>query len=163
MEDEKVTAARRNEVGYCGNYCRICHWYNDSLRKPAAQLLKLVKENFEVALWINYKGGKSEEVIKGLETLSNSACAFNCKGGSGWGACPVRKCCIARGFDFCFDCLEFPCKKNWGEKSEHANVFTTNKIKRLQEIKELGLEEWIKKQWEWLPSSHDPRKSKLKL
>jgi len=139
---------RKNEVGYCGNYCRVCYWYNDALRKPAARLLELVKKHFEVAGWINYKGGNSEETIKGLEILSRSACAYNCKGGSGWGGCPVRKCCIAKGFNFCFECPEFQCERNWGEKGEHANIFAADKIRRLQEMKTIGVEEWIKKQWE---------------
>jgi hypothetical protein len=148
MESNRMSGARRNEVGYCGNYCRTCYWYTDALRKPASQLLELVKNNFEVAGWINYKGGDSEKTLKGLEILSKCACTFNCKGGSGWSGCPVRKCCITKGFDFCFECLEFPCERNWGEKSEHTNVFTADKIKQLQEMKEIGVEEWIRKQWE---------------
>ena len=39
MESDQMREARRNEVGHCGEYCRTCHWYNDALRKPAAQLL----------------------------------------------------------------------------------------------------------------------------
>ena len=147
MESEKVVGARRNDIGYCGEYCRTCHWYTDALRNPATQLLELVKSHFEVSAWIGYKGGNSEETIKGLEILSKCACAFNCKGGGGWSGCPVRKCCNAKSFDFCFECPEFPCETNWGEKSEHANVFTATKIKRLQQMKEVGVEEWIEKQW----------------
>jgi len=147
MESEKMTGARKNEVGYCGVYCRTCHWYTDALRKPAAQLLDLVKSHFEVRGWINYKGGNSNATIQGLEILSKCACPFNCKGGGGWSDCPVRKCCVAKRVDFCFECAEFPCERNWGDKSEHANVFTIPKIKRLQEMKEIGVEEWIKKQW----------------
>lgn len=147
MKNKKLTEARRNEVGYCGDYCRTCHWYTDALRKPATQLLDLVKRHFEVPMWINYKGGNSNETIKGLEILSKSACTFNCKGGGGWDGCPVRKCCAAKGFDFCFECPEFPCKQNWGKKSKHANVFTANKIKRLQAMKKIGVQEWISTQW----------------
>jgi len=147
MKSESVKEARRNEVGYCGEYCRTCHWYTDALRKPAAQLLELVKKHFEVAGWVNHKGGRSKETIKGLGILSKSACAFNCKGGGGWSGCPVRKCCIAKGIEFCFECPEFPCERNWSEKSEHANVFTADKTKRLQEMKEIGVEEWINRQW----------------
>ena len=79
MESENTRKARRNEVAYCGCYCRTCHWYSDSMRKPAVQLLELVKANFEVAGWINEKGGSSTETLKGLEILSKSACAFNAK------------------------------------------------------------------------------------
>ena len=147
VETKKVREARSNEVGYCGNYCRACHWYTDALRKPATQLLDLVKKHFEVAEWINYKGGNSTETIKGLDILSKSACTFNCKGGGGWSGCPVRKCCIAKGLNFCFECPEFPCERKWGEKSEHPEAFTADMIKRLQEIKKIGVEEWIEKQW----------------
>jgi len=134
--------ARRNEIGYCGNYCRTCHWYTDVLRTPAKQLLNLVKAHFEVEGWID-----SKETIKGLEILSKSACAFNCKGGSGWSGCPVRKCCIEKGIEFCFECSEFPCETNWSEKSVHSNVFNKAKKERLLEMKAVGVEEWIKKQW----------------
>jgi hypothetical protein len=148
-EDEKsAMAARMNEVGYCGDYCRTCHWYTDAIRKPAAQLMDLVKSHFEVAGWINYKGGNSQETIKGLEILSKCTCAFNCKGGGGWGDCPVRKCCSEKGVDFCYECTEFPCELNWGDKSKHANIFNAKKMKRLQEMKEMGVEEWVNKQWE---------------
>jgi hypothetical protein len=147
MENEKMKQARRNDVAYCGDYCRTCHWYTDAMRKPAAQLLELIKSHFEVGLWINEKGGNSKETIKGLEILSKGACSFNCKGGSGWTGCPVRKCCIEKGVEFCFECSEFPCAQ-WDEKGRYANVFNKAKKERLQKMKELGIEEWIKKQWE---------------
>lgn len=144
----KAAEARRNEVGYCGIYCRTCHWYTDAMRKPASQLLDVAKSHFEVAMWVDSKGGNSKETLKGLEILSKSACTYNCKGGGGWDGCPVRKCCGSKGLDFCFECPEFPCESNWSEKSEHANVFTSNKIKRLQLMKEIGVEEWIRRQWQ---------------
>jgi hypothetical protein len=148
LENDKAKRARKNEVGYCGDYCRNCYWYTDALRKPTTQLLDLIKSHFEVAGWINYKGGNSTETTKGLEILSKAACAFNCKGGGGWGGCSVRTCCTAKSVDFCFDCIEFPCEKNWGEKSEHANIFSKTKKERLQKMKEIGVEEWIRAQWE---------------
>jgi len=147
MECEKAAEARRDEVGYCGEYCRTCHWYTGAMREPAAQLLDLVKSHFEVALWVDYKGGNSKETIRGLDILSKATCTYNCKGGGGWDTCPVRKCCGARGFDFCFECSEFPCETNWGDKSKHANIFTTEKLKGLQLMKKIGIEEWIKRQW----------------
>jgi len=147
MMEEKMKNARVSEVAYCGAYCRTCYWYNSELRETAEHLLKLVKGHFEVAGWINYKGGDSEATIKGLEILSKSTCSFNCKGGGGWSGCPVRKCCIAKDIDFCFECTDFPCA-NWDEKGEHSDVFTADKKRKLLEMKEIGVEEWIKKQWE---------------
>jgi hypothetical protein len=116
------------------------------MRKPAVQLLDLVKANFEVAGWINEKGGNSTETIKGLEILSKCACAFNCKGGSGWTGCPVRSCCVTKGVEFCFECSDFPCV-NWDEKGKLSNVFNSSKKKRFQEMKEIGVEQWVKNQW----------------
>lgn len=147
MESTKLKEARRNEIGYCGNYCRTCHWYTDVIRTPAKQLLSLVKAHFEVEGWINHESGSSKETIKGLEILSKCACAFNCKGGSGWSGCPVRKCCVTKGIEFCFECSDFPCEANWGEKGPYSKVFNKTKIERLREMKAIGVEEWIKKQW----------------
>jgi len=151
MKNEERIKARKNEIGYCGLYCRTCCWYagvSQWFGYPAKRLLCILKGPNWVAGLIDSEGGDSEGVIKGLEILSKSGCISNCKGGSGWHECPVRKCCIVKGIDFCFECPEFPCERNWGEKSEHANVFTADKIKLLQEMKKIGVEEWIKKQWE---------------
>lgn len=56
MQREKVSGSRRNEVAYCGEYCRTYHWYNDALGKPATQLLGLVRQHSEVVGWLNYRG-----------------------------------------------------------------------------------------------------------
>jgi hypothetical protein len=147
MESENARKARRNEIGYCGCYCRTCHWYSDAMRKPATLLLEQLKAHFEVPMWINSKGGSSPETLKGLEILSKGACAFNCKGGSGWTGCPVRTCCVDKDVEFCLECSEFPCV-TWDEKGKHSSVFSKAKKERLQEMKKIGVEEWIKKQWE---------------
>jgi hypothetical protein len=68
------------------------------------------------------------------------------KGGSGWTGCPVRSCCATKGIEFCFECSDFPCA-NWDEKGKFSNVFNSSKKKRLQEMKEIGAEEWVKRQW----------------
>lgn len=134
--EEKMKSARVNEVAYCGAYCRTCYWYNGELRDTAEHSLILVKGHLEVAGWIDYKGGDSKATMKGLEILSKSTCSFNCKGGGGWSGCPVRKCCTAKDIEFCFECTDFPCA-NWDEKSEHSNVFTSDKKKKLLEMKKL--------------------------
>jgi hypothetical protein len=142
---EKLKKARANEVAYCGGYYRICYWYNGEIQEPAKRLLDLVQGQFEVAGWVNQKGGDSKVTIKGLEILSKSVRSFNCKGDGGWSGCPVRKCCTEKGVDFCFECQDFPCA-NWDEKGKHSNVFTPEKKKELLEMKEIRVEEWIKKQ-----------------
>jgi hypothetical protein len=93
------------------------------------------------------KAATLRKLLGDLKYSRNAPVPSIAGGGGGWSNCPVRKCCIAKGLDFCFECPEFPCERIWGEKSEHANVFTADKTKRLQEMKEIGVEEWIKKQW----------------
>jgi len=36
----------------------------------------------------------------------------------------------------------------WDKKGKLAKIFNVTKKKRLLEIKEIGAEEWIKRQWE---------------
>ena len=147
MKDEKKKKVGGTvvgyEVGYCGRYCRMCHSEKDAMRKAAMLLLDQVKNHIGVARTINRKGGKCEETIKGLEILSKYACMFNCKGGGGWSGCQIRKCCVAKGFNFCYECPDFACKENWGK----WKAFSDAEIKQLQEMKEIGMKEWIKKQW----------------
>ena len=132
---------RKKVISYCGDYCLRCDWYMGRIKEPADQLLVLIKKRLELKGWI--KGGcNPDNFIKGLEWLSKSGfCTYTCKGGSGWGGCPVRKCCEEKGFSFCFECEEFPCKK-WGKWP-----FDQEKIQNLRKIKEVGVETWIKKQW----------------
>lgn len=102
--------------------------------------LKFIAENYDVC---NY-----EELRRGLEWLSTKAYCRggNCRAGDGWADCPVRKCCVAKGIDFCFQCEEFPCKL----LSEHelfGELFGEKYVRRLREIKEEGLESWIKRNY----------------
>jgi len=64
-------------------------------------------------------------------------CIGACKGGGGWGDCPIRKCCIDKSTHFCYECKQFPC--------DTLDRFP-NRIEILNEMKQLGLENWIKKQ-----------------
>ena len=45
---------------------------------------------------------------------------------------------LRRRVDFCFECSEFPCKI--------LEEFSPHVVDRLREIKELGIENWIKRQ-----------------
>ena len=151
MKNEDRIKARKNEVGYCGAYCRTCCWYvggSHWFGYPAKRLLSVLTDRSNwVTGFIDSKGGDAGGIIKMLETLSQSGCGSNCKGGSGWHGCPVRTCCINKNLDFCFQCSAFPCKM-WDEKGDLANIFsTTKKKKRLLEIKKTGIEKWIGIQW----------------
>lgn len=127
-------------IAYCGIYCRLCDYYTGRIRDSVRDLLEIVKSHGELKLFADTaKAFDFENFVKGLEWLSNetSPCIGGCRGGGGWGDCPFRKCCIEKGLKFCFECEDFPCDtvKQYG-----------NRVKALNEIKKLGVENWIRRQ-----------------
>jgi len=140
----KYEEERKKAISYCGVYCSKCDWLAGNIKEPADKLLAILKVRPELRMWC--KGEKDEYDYKNfvgvLQYLSKTGfCRFTCKEGSGYGGCPVRKCCEKKGFSFCFECKEFPCKK-WDKWP-----FDQKKIQNLRKIKEIGVETWIKKQW----------------
>lgn len=129
-----------NLVAYCGIYCRHCDYFTDKIREPAKKLLETVEKHSELKLFAEHaKGFSYEDFVKGLKWMSAefTPCIGACKGGGGWGDCPIRKCCIDKNAHFCYECKQFPC--------DTLKKFP-NRIEILNEMKQLGLENWIKKQ-----------------
>jgi len=56
-------------------------------------------------------------------------------GAEGLGECPLRKCCVERGVELCFECGEYPCSVL--ERFEGA-------AERLNRIRDLGFKRGIK-------------------
>lgn len=129
-------------VAYCGIYCRLCDYYTGRIRDSVDNLLEIVKSHAELKLFADTtKAFDFENFVKGLEWLSNeiSPCVGGCRGGGGWEDCPLRKCCIERGVKLCYECSEFPC--------ETLKKFPKH-VKELSEIKNMGLESWIRRRLE---------------
>lgn len=125
-------------VAYCGIYCRLCDYYTGRIRDSARNLLEIVKSHGELKLFADTaKAFDFENFVKGLEWISDeiSPCVGGCRGGGGWGDCPLRKCCIEKGVKFCYECNNFSCEtlKNFPKR-----------VDELDEIKKIGLESWIK-------------------
>jgi len=125
-------------VAYCGIYCRLCDYYTGRIRDSARNLLEIVKSHGELKLFADTaEAFDFENFVKGLEWISDeiSPCVGGCRGGGGWGDCPLRKCCIEKGVKFCYECNDFSCEtlKNFPKR-----------VDELDEIKKIGLESWIK-------------------
>lgn len=125
-------------VAYCGIYCRLCDYYTGRIRDSARNLLEIVKSHGELKLFADTaKAFDFENFVKGLEWISDeiSPCVGGCRGGGGWGDCPLRKCCIEKGVKFCYECNDFSCEtlKNFPKR-----------VDELDEIKKIALESWIK-------------------
>ena len=77
---------------------------------------------------------------------------FKCPGCAGEGfsdvhpSCGILSCTQRKGFEFCFECDEFPCKKyvGWGD----ADSFIThrNYIADMEKAKQIGMEAYIAEQ-----------------
>ena len=139
-----IPAERKRFVGYCGDYCPTCDWHLGKIRNVAQQLLDLTEKHRELGyIAENWKTCNFEELLKGLDWLSKDVYCRGgcCRAGDGWSDCPIRKCCIEKGVDFCYECAKFPCQT----LKEHP-LFGLEYIKCLEEIRDTGLEEWIGKQ-----------------
>ncbi len=133
-------------VGYCGLFCPSCDWRNGVIRSTAKELTSILERNDELKYIAETTGAFNyEELMKALDWLAtNPRCnGGSCRAGDGWTDCPIRKCCKEVGVDFCYECPKFPC-----ETFAKHPLFGERFISIQKEIKELGLEEWIKKQEE---------------
>jgi hypothetical protein len=127
-------------ITYCGVYGGTCAYRtgHSALRETALILSELVDAlGFQYWMPERVKDFDYREFRKGLAFLSDPAswlvCTKCCRDGSGRPQCPMRDCCQERKLDICFDCEEFPCKKvEWD----------TRIMKRAEEYKRLGKDEW---------------------
>jgi len=133
-------------IGYCGVYCETCaRWCeNPALRQLATALAELVDAHgFHYWMPEVVKEFDYAEFRKALDFFSQEntwlVCQKGCKGGDGRPDCEIRDCCKSRGLDLCFDCEEFPCDKVKGD---------TKMIKRAEEYKKLGKDDWLRQQIE---------------
>ena len=127
-------------VAYCGLYCRTCDYFTGKLVEAARQALEVIERHGELKIFAEETGAFDyEELLRGLRWIARELgpCVGACRGGGGWGDCPVRRCCIERGVRFCYECDEFPCA---------AIKQLRGCEERLREIRRIGLEAWIKRQ-----------------
>jgi hypothetical protein len=133
-------------ITYCGVYGGTCayHTGHSALRETASILSELTDAlGFQHWMPEIVKDFDYKEFRKGLAFFSDQkswlVCTKCCKDGYGRPNCPMRNCCRERGLDICFDCEEFPCKKiKWDARA----------LKRAEEYKKLGKDEWWRTQVE---------------
>jgi hypothetical protein len=126
-------------IAYCGIYCRLCDYFTGKIRDSARDLLDVVRTHNELKLFADTaKAFDFENFVTGLKWLSKeiSPCVGGCRGGGGWGDCPLRKCCVEKRVRFCYECGDFPC--------DTLKQFS-KRVEQLNELKQQGLESWIKR------------------
>lgn len=110
----------KNMIGACGLICEGCDIMEASHNKDISE---------RIAKWFG------EELD--IEVKPEDIHCQGCRGDREihWSAnCWILKCCVDdRGFDFCYECPEFPCEKlvEWSEENERYG----EALERLREMK----------------------------
>jgi len=133
-------------ITYCGLYGgHCCRWRGfPHFRELARELSELV-DAMGCGHWMPHfvQEFKYEEFCKGLDSFGSEdhwyTCTKCCRGGDSYPDCPIRKCCVERGEELCFECERFPC--------EIADGFYDIRA-RGEEYHRLGRAEWLKRQLE---------------
>jgi len=148
---------KKRYVSYCGSYCRTCDWFTGKIRRTFQSALDML-ETYGFAKPLEGKVD-IENLKKGLEILANSSIDSGCKADLSErrscgerpedDRCQIRQCCFKKGFDLCSECSKFPCQV----LKSTPGVVNFGCIENLREIKEIGIEKWLNKEWhEYLQS-----------
>lgn len=140
-------------IAYCGLYCNECFSYTGKIADLARDLRKeLRQERFDktaeslssIPFFKVFKGYPGcYEVLGAMVKLR---CRKGCRNGGGDPFCAIRRCCIKKGFEGCWECDEFEdCKKMDFLKVNHGDAH----IKNLRKIRKKGKEEFLKGKKYW--------------
>ncbi len=134
---------KRMHVSFCGSYCHICDWHTGKIKRTAKRALDMIHE-YDGFKRLYDKKVDVENLLQGLMILADSSICSGCKAETGADErCAIRKCCSSKGFALCSECPEFPCEI----LRKHPGVIRFHCIENLREIDNIGLEQWINKQW----------------
>jgi hypothetical protein len=137
-----------NEVSYCGLYCANCFIRVGKIRELAAQVVQEFEE-VKFAEWGPKLPGLvpemnafefSRECLETLRAWDNMSCGNSCKNGGGSGGCSIRKCCVEKGIDGCWECVH---SENCDTLDWLKPVNGTQNIENIGLIKEKGLQHFI--------------------
>ncbi|MBN1756445.1 DUF3795 domain-containing protein [bacterium] len=134
-------------IGYCGLYCGECFSHVGRISELARELRDELRKNsfhkisesickccfFEVFKYYT----QSFELLGILEKFR---CRGSCREGFGPPFCKIRKCCLKKGLEGCWECPEFEgCDTLDFLKDGHGEAH----LKNLRIIKNKGIEEFI--------------------
>jgi hypothetical protein len=132
-------------ICYCGVYGASCaRWQGyEPFRKGAELLGKWVDaQGFQHWMPGAMRNFDFNEFRKGLEFFASDStwlvCHECCIGGEGFTECDIRKCCVERGVDICFECSDFPCPK-----AQRPGM-----LERAKEYERLGRAKWLEREIE---------------
>ena len=150
-------------TAYCGLYCADCIRFRSRSANLARDLLKELRDTKfnEYAELKSTLGNPQDrrkefkhyrECCEVLETIVELQCNNPCRVGGGCPtfSCKILECCLAKGLEGCWECIEFEnCSRFEFLKGMHGD----EPLQNLRKIKELGLDKWAEhrhKSYVWL-------------
>jgi hypothetical protein len=142
-----------NVITYCGLCCLDCHGYKQKVPDLARDLRKELRDSkykkFAYSL-SKYTFGRP---FKGYDTcyevlgaMVRFRCHKGCRSGGGPPFCKIRKCCIGKKLDGCWECGNFEgCKKLDFLRPVHGD----GHIRNLRAIKKKGTAAFLKGKRDW--------------
>jgi len=125
MTEDKVLDEKL--VAYCGLYCPKCY---KMVVSQAAESLKDALENTHIYGSVN---DASSQFKAELNKLVSLRCLKVCKEDGGKPTCKIRKCCVGKRLNGCWECNDFERCKNLKEQ------FVNN----IKNIRKLGISGFI--------------------
>ena len=140
-------------VAYCGLYCGDCHGFNGripDLAKDLRKELRMHRYDTFAEFISQYSFGKDfkgyEDCYRVLGAMVRFRCRKGCRRGGGSPFCKIRICAQKRGFDGCWECVEFEdCKKLEFLVPVHGDAH----IKNLRKIKRKSIDNFVKGKTLW--------------
>jgi len=140
-------------VAYCGLCCLDCQGYTGKIPDLARDLRKELR-SYKYDKFAHFLANQGfGKVFKDYDTcyevlgaMVKFRCKKGCKNGGGPPFCKIRACCQKKGFNGCWDCLEFEqCEKLDFLKPVHND----SHIKNLKMIKSKGIKKFINSKRNW--------------
>ncbi|UCE98012.1 MAG: DUF3795 domain-containing protein [Dehalococcoidia bacterium] len=149
----KESNGDKNLVAYCGLCCKDCHGYSGKVADLARDLRKELRQtNYDkfAAFLSNYSFGRAykkyPECYEVLGQMVKFRCRKGCRQGGGSPFCKIRKCCLKRGFNGCWECKDFEeCKNLDFLIPVHGDAH----IKNLRLIGKKGINEFTSGKTHW--------------
>lgn len=140
-------------VAYCGLYCNDCFAHQGKIADLARDLRKELRQSrFEKTaealseisffrVFENYP-----VCYEVLGAMVKFRCKKTCRTGGGPPHCKIRNCCIKKGIDGCWLCVEFEiCEKLKFLEKGHGD----GHIKNLRKLNKKGVDEFISGKRYW--------------
>lgn len=136
---------KKRYISFCGSYCHTCDWFTGKIKKTFQSALDML-EGYGFKKLLEGKADR-DNLKRALQVLAQSGICSGCKAeitqNSKEDRCQIRQCCFGKGFDFCYQCSEFPCDT----LKNNPGVIKFGCLENLKEIKGKGLDSWVDKQW----------------